>query len=296
MADQVSEPGNPANLSGTDVMISRYEQSYGFTQDRDFVAHEAPLEIRLTPETSLRPEASTPLTITMRTPGEDLDLIVGFLFAESLIHQFKDIKTYKFCGRPAASDPDPVAILCIDSPQARSELRPRRNFISHGGCGLCGKASLDSLDTKSLNKIFSSKLPAPIDLARMIPRILSKLKLKQALFQLTGGLHASAIFNRDGDLLCLKEDIGRHNALDKAIGWMLAHHPDQLSNSILILSGRVSWELMQKAARAQIPCVLAIGAPSSLAIDMAKRFNICLTGFVKDRKFNLYHNNGYIQE
>ena len=231
-----------------------------------------------------------------RTPGDDLSLVTGFLFTENLIDHFKDIKTYKFCGRPAPHGTDPVAILCLNRLPTADDTQIRRNFVSHGGCGLCGKASLESISINQLSRLPAQELKFPTDLSILLPEILGQMRRNQKLFRQTGGLHGSAIFSRCGDILCLKEDIGRHNALDKTIGWMLAHYPEELPTGILLLSGRVSWELMQKAIRAQIPCVIAVGAPSSMAVEMARYFNVSLIGFAKPESFNIYHNNGYILE
>lgn len=287
---------NPQTHASSGFMIIRYQQPSGYISEADMIASEAPLEIRLTKDHSLKPDTTTALTVTMRTPGDDLSLVTGFLFAENLIDHFKDIKTYKFCGRPAPHGTDPVAILCLDRLPTADDTQIRRNFVSHGGCGLCGKASLESISINQLSRLPAQELRFPTDLSILIPEILGQMRRNQKLFRQTGGLHGSAIFSRYGDILCLKEDIGRHNALDKTIGWMLAHIPEELPTGILLLSGRVSWELMQKAIRAQIPCVIAVGAPSSMAIEMARYFNVSLIGFAKPESFNIYHNNGYILE
>ena len=287
---------NPQKHASSGFMIIRYQQPSGYISEPDFIASEAPLEIRLTTDRTLKPDTSTALTVTMRTPGDDLSLITGFLFTENLIGHFKDIKTYKFCGRPDPHGTDPVAILCLDKLPATDDTQVRRNFVSHGGCGLCGKTSLESISINQLSRLPAQELKFPTDLSILLPEILGQMRRSQKLFRQTGGLHGSAIFSRCGDILCLKEDIGRHNALDKTIGWMLEHNPKELPIGILLLSGRVSWELMQKAIRAQIPCVIAVGAPSSMAVEMARYFNVSLIGFAKPESFNVYHNNGFILE
>ena len=289
-------PDNSQKLASSGFMIIRYQQPSGYIPEPDMIASEAPLEIRLTSDHSLKPDTTTALTVTMRTPGDDLSLVTGFLFTENLIDHFKDIKTYKFCGRPAPHGTDPVAILCLNRLPTADDTQIRRNFVSHGGCGLCGKASLESISINQLSRLPAQELKFPTDLSILLPEILGQMRRNQKLFRQTGGLHGSAIFSRCGDILCLKEDIGRHNALDKTIGWMLAHYPEELPTGILLLSGRVSWELMQKAIRAQIPCVIAVGAPSSMAVEMARYFNVSLIGFAKPESFNIYHNNGYILE
>ena len=250
----------------------------------DLLAVEEPLEIRLVHGTANARKRQS-LTVTMRTPGNDLELAVGFLFAEGVVRGTEDIQRAESCGPPAG----PLRIRNI----VRVELAPglkldtkllQRSFLTTSSCGLCGKASLEALPRLPrlpLSDGFS--VPATI-----IHALSGVLRQAQTVFERTGGLHAAALFDRDGHLLDVREDVGRHNALDKLIGaWVLADAVP-LSEHLIFVSGRAGYELVQKALAAGAPVLASVGAPSSLAADLARDANMTLLGFVRDGRFNIY--------
>ena len=248
----------------------------------DFLAVEEPLEIRITHG---RDRITRSLSITMRTPGHDAELAAGFLFAEGIV-------------------PGGESILGIDTEHESNvvhvELRPevvlnldrtKRNFTMSSSCGVCGKTTLDSL---AIQCQFLPTDDFPIIPAAWIHELPRRLRESQATFDRTGGLHAAGLFDTTGELLALREDVGRHNAVDKLIGAELLANRIPLSNRILVVSGRASFELMQKAMMAGIPILAAVGAPSSLAVDLARQFGLTLLGFVRDGRFNIYTGAGRI--
>jgi FdhD protein len=256
----------------------------GVREAADTLAVEEPLEIRLGLTREGRRE-NRRLSITMRTPGNDAELALGFLFAEGVIHGREQVASVQPCGRPAEGA-DYVNVLRVDlTPGTEIDLpRLERHFTTTSSCGVCGKTSLEALE------IIADPLPQEdfrVE-ANVIHRLPATLREAQAVFESTGGLHAAALFDAGGNLRCLREDVGRHNALDKLIGaqWQAGCLP--LHDSILLLSGRASFELLQKALRAEIPVVAAVGAPSSLAVELAERFHITLLGFVRNQRFNIY--------
>ncbi|MGC8641413.1 MAG: formate dehydrogenase accessory sulfurtransferase FdhD [Isosphaeraceae bacterium] len=238
----------------------------------DDVALEAPLEIRV---------AGRPATVIMRTPGADEELVRGFLFSEGIISRADDIL---FMHRPDDL-PKALAGNVID---VRFEAAGRRKgldrpFFSSTSCGVCGKKSIASLEIGAAQ--VESSLRVRRDVLTSLP---GRMKAAQPTFALTGGVHASGLFTADGVLVAVREDVGRHNALDKLIGWALKANMVPLVDHLLLLSGRVSYELIQKAVMASIPIVAAVGAPSSLAIDLANRYNPTLVGFLRAEGMNVY--------
>jgi FdhD protein len=255
--------------------INRYTDG-SFGQVDDELAIEEPLEIRINYfKDNSRLEKK--VSITMRTPGNDSELATGFLFTEGIIMSSDEVK------RIEQNDENVITIhLSEESNFDVSGLN--RNFYTTSSCGVCGKASIDAIMTTSsftVNPTFNIN-------EKLLLALPEKLKQEQAVFKSTGGLHASALYDAQGNLLCLREDVGRHNALDKLIGAQLAQKKVPLDNTILLLSGRASFELIQKAGMAAIPCVAAIGAPSSLAVNLAQQLNIKLYGFLKSDRFNRY--------
>jgi len=242
---------------------------------QDHLAVEEPLEIRL---------GGMSLAVTMRTPGEDEELVAGFLFSERVISTADDLDVIARY-RAAESDPDSgnvMNVLLKGDPRVARELL-RRNFVASSSCGLCGKVTIDAIRA-SLPPV-ETDVMVPRDL---FPRLARIMQEAQPTFEKTGGLHAAGLFDVDGRLIVLREDIGRHNAVDKVIGHMLLtrqHPPDR---QILMVSGRASFEIMQKALTARIPVVAAVSAPSSLAVQMAIAADMTLVGFVRQGGFNIY--------
>lgn len=252
----------------------------------DALAVEEPLEIRLGYTREGRREQRS-LSITMRTPGDDFDLAAGFLFTEGIIQHPEQIETLRCCGVPAP-DTGLRNVVRIDlAPDVAVDLkRIERHFYTTSSCGVCGKTSLEALEMAGC--------PAPLPnnfrvSACVIHRLPEALREAQECFDRTGGLHAAALFDGEGNLLRSREDVGRHNAVDKLIGSYLREEAVPLSDRLLLVSGRASFELMQKALMAGIPILAAVGAPSSLAFDLAQRFNVTLLGFVREDRFNIYH-------
>ena len=266
-----------------EIAVERRNGSGGF-QDRDLLAVEEALEIRLVYGTAEQREGKS-ITVTMRTPGSDRELAAGFLFAEGLVHCAEDIVSIRHCGPPAG----PLRLRNV----VRVELRPgahvdatrlERNFLSTSSCGVCGKASLEALPT-----LRRTRLPDGfVVTAAAIHRLPDMLRQAQTVFDRTGGLHAAALFDRHGRLHDVKEDVGRHNAIDKLVGRQFLEGRVSLSDLVLLVSGRVGYELVQKAIMAGIPLLAAVGAPSSLAVDLARDANMTLVGFVRDGRFNVY--------
>lgn len=254
------------------------------TVKEDSVAVEEPLEIQLC-AASATGSAAKSVSITMRTPGHDVELALGFLFGESIIHSYRDVETANLVG-PA--DPDSGLRNTV-----RIELRPEvevdlagleRHFYTTSSCGVCGKASLDALRVHA---------PAPRSGDFRIRRdtliaLPDKLREAQQVFAATGGLHAAAAFDAGGDVVTVREDVGRHNAVDKVIGDLFVRERLPASDLLLLVSGRASFELTQKALVAGMPMLAAVSAPSSLAVRLAREFGLTLVGFLRNSDFNIY--------
>lgn len=234
---------------------------------QDSLAVEEPLEIRA---------AGHPLTVTMRTPGHDLELAAGFLLSEGLIEDPNDLADMRHQPYGANVINLEVASGTVDS--------PRRNYFSTSGCGICGKATIESLRHRGLHPLDSGFYLTP----ELLCQLPDRLRRDQQVFSQTGGLHAAALFDSDGRLLVLREDIGRHNAVDKIIGHAILHGLMPLSNHILMVSGRGGFEIVQKAIAARIPVLASVSAPSSLAVRTAREFGLTLVGFLRDRRFVVY--------
>lgn len=252
---------------------------------RDAVAIEEPLEIRIEfgPEQS---RVQRSISITMRTPGYDFELAAGFLFTEGIIRSAAEIQNIKYCG-PADRVDAATNVVRLDlEPTVAIDMdRLTRHFYTSSSCGVCGKSSIEALRSQSLYTAPRRDQPFTGELIHRLPQL---IRQTQGLFNSTGGIHASALISRAGEVRALREDVGRHNALDKLIGGALLHGALPLQDSILLVSGRASFELVQKASMAGIGVFAAIGAPSSLAIDLADDFGMTLIGFVRDRRFNIY--------
>ena len=251
-----------------------------FREKFDSVATEEPLEIRL-----VYGGRATTAAVTMRTPGADFELAAGFLLSEGIVATADDILAITYC---IDGDVDPeqryniVNVALRNAPREAERLE--RHFVMSSACGVCGKAQLDALRARGVAAA-TQDWTVWADVVLSLPE---RLQARQKIFRATGGLHAAALFARDGTLEAVREDVGRHNALDKACGWALMQHRVPLHDSIALVSGRSSFELVQKAAVAGIPVLCAVSAPSSLAIDLANEFNITLIGFLRAGRFNVY--------
>ena len=247
----------------------------------DTLATEEPMEIRL-----LTGESRQTIAVTMRTPGADFELAAGFLYGEGIIRSPEDIAKISYC---VDSDLDAAQQYNIVNVELRSgreyDLRPlERHFYTSSACGVCGKASLEQLELRGCPVVG----PGPEVSAETIYSLPEKLREAQGLFDATGGLHAAALFDEKGNLLALREDVGRHNATDKLVGWALLEGRLPLSGHIVMVSGRSSFEILQKCLTAGVPFVCAISAPSSLAVDVAREFGMTLVGFLREERFNVY--------
>jgi FdhD protein len=239
------------------------------------------MEIRL-----LAGEEMRSLAVTMRTPGNDFELAAGFLYGEGVVSSKGEIAAISYCVDQDVDEAQRFNIVNVRLATARlPDLRTlERNFFTSSACGVCGKDSLDALEVRGA-------APAPDGLtveADLIKELPDKLRAAQGLFEKTGGLHAAGVFDASGALVAAREDVGRHNAVDKVVGRSLLEGELPLDHQVLMVSGRTSYEIMQKALAAGIPVVCGVSAPSSLAVDLAQRFNMTLIGFLREERFNIY--------
>jgi len=275
-----------ASLAGTPEQgrapIVRYERGVSVATADDAIAVEEPLEIRLgrVEDGKVRHQ---PVSITMRTPGDDFELAAGFLFTEGILQSSAQVREILHCGKGKGA----TNTLRVDLAEgvAVDVKRLERNFYTTSSCGVCGKTSIEALATGA--RTVSPPAGFEID-SGLIDELPARLQAQQHAFHSTGGLHAAALFSPTGELLGLREDVGRHNALDKLIGSRFLTGSLPANDTILFLSGRASFELLQKAVMAGIPVVCAVGAPSSLAIAAAAEFGVTLLGFVRGQRFNVY--------
>ena len=258
--------------------IQRFADDKFVETSPDILAVEEPLEIRI----GFGKEHRS-ISITMRTPGNDFELAAGFLFTEGILESANQIQTIKHCGK-FPNNQNTIRVDLTENTEINFK-KLERNFYTTSSCGVCGKTSLDALATGA-KRIEITDFPCVS--AEIIHQLPEVLRESQTVFDETGGLHAAALFDVQGKLIELREDVGRHNAVDKLIGKQFLDNSLPLADKILFLSGRASFELIQKAVMAQIPIVCAVGAPSSLAVEAAKEFNITLLGFVRDHRFNIY--------
>jgi len=253
--------------------------SKDFADMDDQLVIEEPLEIQLQygrPENRIQKSIS----VTMRTPGHDIELAAGFLFTEGIIRRATDILFVE------QERPDNNRLLfALQDHVVPGIQKAERNFYTTSSCGVCGKSSIDAIKTVSFYK--NAKQDCQLK-AQMFYELQDNLKTRQPVFETTGGIHASALFDLEGNFILAREDVGRHNALDKVIGASLLNDELPLTNNVLLLSGRASFELIQKASMAGIKVVAAVGAPSSLAVELAKESNITLLGFLRNERFNVY--------
>lgn len=254
------------------------------TETSDALAIEEPLEIRLE-YGPVKDRQKKSISVTMRTPGNDDELASGFLFTEGIITDQQQISsiTHRFIAC-AGNRENVIEVSLADGVEPNLHTS-ERNFYTTSSCGVCGKGSISAIKTVSAFTDQDVELQVDAAIIYQLPTILQQ---NQRVFADTGGLHASALFTTDGEFIMLREDIGRHNALDKLIGVALTNKQLPLNRNILLLSGRASFELVQKAAMAGISIIVAVGAPSSLAVETAEEFNITLVGFLRDERFNIY--------
>jgi len=250
----------------------------------DRVAAEEPIEVRVAGPG----QESVPLAVTMRTPGGDFELAVGFLFTEGLISGREEVARVSYCeDLPAEEHRYNVVTVRLNRPWDPGVAG--RNFYVTSSCGICGKASLDEVESLCTAVVAGPTVPASV-----VSALPDRLREGQRVFDQTGGLHAAGLFDVDGNMLSLREDIGRHNAVDKVVGEALLAGQLPLSDRVLQVSGRLSLEVVQKAAVAGVPILSAVSAPSSLAVEAGERFGLTVIGFVRDGRFNIYSHPGRI--
>ncbi|HKA13478.1 MAG TPA: formate dehydrogenase accessory sulfurtransferase FdhD, partial [Myxococcota bacterium] len=275
------DPGESVAESVVDVGVVRFG-AQSRRADRDAVAREEPLEIQI---------GGTPLAVVMRTPGHDAELALGFLLSERVIAAREDVLSVRHCREvrgPEAAD-NVVRVVLAEGVSVDWEAL-RRNLYASSSCGVCGKATIDN----------ALACAPPVDdasrfTAAFFPPLPDRLAAAQPGFARTGGLHAAGLFDAAGRLLAAREDVGRHNAVDKVLGWTLARRRWPLSGHALLVSGRISFEIVQKALAARIPVVAGVSAPSSLAIALAERAGIALVGFLRGSAFNVYGHASRVQ-
>jgi FdhD protein len=275
----VTEKSRSVNLT----RVSQWDDGNVERKD-DYLAAEEPLEIRI---------GDQPLSVTMRTPGHDVELAAGFLFTEGLIQNREQILVIESV-EPVTGDG--VKRGNVIQAELAEEATPdfakmRRHFFASSSCGICGKASIDAVRSRLL----SAPNPEFRVKAELLTTLPDVLRSSQDVFQRTGGLHAAALFDSSGGLLVVREDIGRHNAVDKVIGWALLDHRMPLGNAILLVSGRGGFEIVQKALVAGIPILASVSAPSSLAVQLARELRMTLVGFLRGRRFVIYSGEDRIE-
>ncbi|MCO7220459.1 formate dehydrogenase accessory sulfurtransferase FdhD [Klenkia sp. PcliD-1-E] len=251
----------------------------------DTVASEEPLEIRLD---------GKPLAVTMRTPGHDFDLVHGFLATEGVITSPADVAALRYCDSVDDEGRNTYNVVDVDLapgvPVPDTALD--RNFYTTSSCGVCGKASIDAIRTRTTVDVAADPVQLPLDVLLSLP---DRLRAAQEVFEKTGGLHAAGLFTADGELVCVREDVGRHNAVDKVVGDAVCGGRLPLAGHVLMVSGRTSFELMQKSAMAGIPVLAAVSAPSSLAVELAAATGTTLVGFLRGDGCNVYAGAQRIQ-
>lgn len=266
------------------VQILKYQDGQ-FSLRTDHLATEEPLEIQLSFGPSEQ-RTQRSLAITMRTPGQDFDLVYGFLFTEGIIHRRNDVIQMRYPGNQLDPEAQENIVLVELHPHINFDFeRLKRHFYTSSSCGICGKTSLEMVQPHAhflLDPLNPQVTPS------ILLRLPQLLLPQQSLFGRTGGIHAAGLFSAAGDLLLLREDVGRHNAVDKVLGAALQKHDFPLRTEILLVSGRAGFELVQKAIMAGLSVMAAVGAPSSLATELAEAHNLTLIGFLRDGSFNVY--------
>jgi FdhD protein len=242
----------------------------------DTLAAEEPLEIRA---------HGRPVAVTMRTPGDDFDLVAGFAWTEGLIAAPDDLAGLRYCAGADDDGRNTYNVVDLVLADGAAPIETDRNFYTTSSCGVCGKASIDAITVRAHFDLRADDVV--VDPAILLP-LPDKLRAAQKVFERTGGLHAAGLFGSDGELLALREDVGRHNAVDKIVGWALREKRLPLASSVLMVSGRASFELVQKAYVAGVPVLAAVSAPSSLAVEFAESVGLTLVGFLRGTSMNVY--------
>jgi FdhD protein len=262
------------------ISLPSAERAGGTSAQADFLAGEEPLGIRV---------GGTALTMTMRTPGEDIELAAGFLVSEAVVRSPADIAEVKICDGSSCGhgDHDEIGNIADVTLAPGVAVAPgaRRNFLTTSACGICGKASIADICVLPHAALATDTTSFTPELLASLP---DRLRAAQRVFARTGGLHAAGLFTSAGELLVVREDVGRHNAVDKVVGWALLNDRLPLSGCVLLVSGRASFELVQKAVLAGIPLLAAVSAPSSLAVDLAEEAGLTLVGFLRGPSMNVY--------
>jgi|TARA_B100001964_G_scaffold113996_1_gene127117 FdhD protein len=262
----------------------KYKQNKS-SNSEDLISIEEPLEMVVRYKKKNK-WIDNSISITMRTPTNDENLIIGLLFCEGIVHKISEIEKIEFLGEKVGKfDLQNKIRVTLNNSENLNTKHLRRNFLTNSSCGVCGKTSMDSLEIICKTKINKDIPKIKSSLITKIPNLLTQ---SQSEFSKTGGIHSSALFNKKGKSLVIEEDVGRHNALDKVIGHSLKNSIFDTKNQFIACSGRISFELVQKTFMANIGLLMGVGAPTSLAIDLAKRFDITLIGFVKSDSFNIY--------
>jgi FdhD protein len=268
-------PGPTARVSVWEV---RPEAAH---RGEDSLATEEPLEIRL-----LSGGSRHPVAVTMRTPGADFELAVGFMFSEGILKTRDQLRRVSYCVDRDIAEHQRYNVVNVElAGVAPADLAPlERHFSVTSACGVCGKATLEALHRRGYGPVPDGPV-LPADMLRSLP---AKLRRAQSLFEATGGLHAAGLFTAAGELVAVREDVGRHNALDKLVGWALMEGRLPLTGHVLLVSGRSSFELVQKALAAGAAALCSVSAPSSLAVDLAREFGLTLVGFLREGRFKVY--------
>ena len=270
--------------------ISKLENSK-IQELKDSVSVEEPLEMRLKYKTNNKWEIQN-ISITMRTPGNDEDLLRGFLYNERIIENMNEIDSIEHQGDISGDyNLQNIIVATINKTDNIEIGKLKRNFVTNSSCGVCGKTSLDSIEVIKTNKMDLSYPQIKEEIILRSPKLLMN---EQSEFAKTGGIHASAMVDENGKVIATREDVGRHNALDKLIGYTITNNLLNPRKQFIACSGRLNFELVQKGLMANIGVMAGVGAPTSLAIDLAKRFDMTLLGFVKENSFNIYSNKDRI--
>jgi FdhD protein len=267
--------------SKTRAAVTTVEDGRRAPARNDAVATEEPMETRL-----IAAGRRQTVAVTMRTPGSDFELAAGFLYGEGIIGSREQVRAINYCRQGEVDEEQRYNIVNVE---LRAGIDPdlrtlERHFYTNSSCGVCGKASLEALEIRGCPVV----PPGPTITAEVLYSLPDRLRGAQGLFDATGGLHAAGLFDSSGRLVVLREDVGRHNAIDKLVGWALLQDRLPLRDHIVMVSGRSSFEILQKCVAAGAPIVCAVSAPSSLAVDVARRFGVTLVGFLRGRRFNVY--------
>lgn len=267
--------------SKTRAVVTTVDEGRRTAARDDALATEEPMETRL-----IAAGQRHTIAVTMRTPGSDFELSAGFLYGEGIVATREEIRAITYCLDDGVDAEQRYNIVNVELPAGvNPDLRMlERHFYTNSSCGVCGKASLEALEIRGCPVV----APGPVVTPEVIYALPDQLRQAQRLFEATGGLHAAALFDAAGDLVTLREDVGRHNAIDKLVGWALLQDRLPLTEHIVMVSGRSSFEILQKCVAAGAPIVCAVSAPSSLAVDVARRFGVTLVGFLRGRRFNIY--------